>query len=203
MFLKSVFIASFTLLFSSCTMNNFYLNNDKNFIYFPLENGEVKKITLSKPKYENTFSQCSQDTYKLSDENYEYGKLFIEHISLEHSCSWNGLASGYFTYELKNRLKFNSFKLVNRFTKFNYEISTYKINDEKYVDIIDIFSVDSNILIIDNKGKLSSMLISKLDSKYEYKYLNEPRSDLDYNYSLVDNNMIFSYFGRESLNDYK
>ena len=197
MFLKSIIISAFILLFSACTSNNFFYDNAKSSVSFPL-NQTNKNINLTNAKYENTFSGCSLDTYTLSDENSQYGKLFIEHIRLADNCQWNGLASGYFTYEFKTRMKFKSFDLADRFVKQNYEISTYKVNGEKYLSIIEIYSVGSNIFILDNSGKLSFEIIKSLDSNYVYKYLNEPRTDIKYNFSLVQNNAFFSYFGRES-----
>ncbi len=202
-FALGLFVA---VLFSACSVENFNLynyktlDNHKNIISFDF-NGTIKRVELLNPKYENQYSDCSLDTYTLSDDNKEYGKLFIENIQLDNSCQWNGLASGYFVYEFKNRSKFKSFKLVNRFLKSNFEVSTYLVDGEKYVDIIDIFSVNSNTLIIDSKGKLASMIISNLDSKYEYKYLDKPRLDFDYNFSLVNNNFFLHYFGRESMNN--
>lgn len=207
MIFKSLFIVFISIFFTACSVENYNLysyknsiNNGKNTISLNLM-GIEKKIELTNPKYENTYSSCSQDTYTLFDDNYNYGKLFIENIDLSFNCQWNGLASGYFVYEFKNRNKFKSFELVNRFLKQNFEVSTYLVDGEKYVDIIDIFSVNKNTLIIDERGKLAYLIISNLDPKYEYKYLDKPRLDFNYNYSLVQNNMLFSYFGYESLND--
>lgn len=206
MFSKFVLAFFIAVLFSACSVDNFVLynyktlDNNKNIVSFDF-NGNIKRVEFLNPKYNNQYSDCSIDTYTLSEESKEYGKLFIENIRLDNNCQWNGLASGYFVYEFKNRNKYKSFKLVSRFLKSNFEVSTYLVDNEKYVDIIDIFSVNTNTLIIDSKGKLASLIISSLDSNTEYKYLNKPRLDFEYNYSLVNNNIIFHYFGRESMND--
>lgn len=206
MFPKFLFGLFIAVIFSACSVDNFVLynyktlDNNKNIISFDF-NGKIKRIELSNPKYENQYSDCSLDTYTLSDESKEYGKLFIENIELEHNCQWNGLASGYFVYEFKTKNKYKSFKLVSRFLKSNFEISTYLVDDEKYVDIIDIFSVNRNTLIIDSKGKLASLITSSLDANFEYKYLDKPRLDFDYNHSLVNSNIFFNYFGRESMDE--
>ena len=197
MFFKSIIILSFVLLFSACTSNNFFYDNAKSSVSFPL-NQTNKNINLTNVKYENTFSDCSLDTYTLSDENSQYGTLVIEHIRLAHNCQWNGLASGYFTDEFKTRMKFKSFDVAERVVRHNFEISTYQVNEEKYLSISEIYSVGSNIFILDNSGKLSFEIIKSLDSNYVYKYLNEPRTDIKYNFSLVQKNAFFSYFGRES-----
>ncbi|WP_428025808.1 hypothetical protein [Arcobacter sp.] len=201
MFFKSIIFSSLVLLFTSCASSSLYdkKDNSVNFTLFDIN----KKIHLTNPKYTYTFSTCSLDTYTLKDENKEYGNLFIEHIFLDNSCYWNGLASGFFVYELKSRMKFKSFDLVDRFTKSNYEISTYKVDGEKYVSIIDMFNVHGNVLIIDNRGKLSQQIVKSLDAKFEYKYLDAPRTDIKYDYSLVQNNRLFGYFTRESESERK
>jgi hypothetical protein len=196
MFIKVIIASIISLLLNSCVSNNFHYDMKNSSLSLPLEKLN-KKVFLTDVKYENTFSGCSLDTYILSGKSKEYGKLFVENIELANNCQWNGSASGFFTYELKTRLKFKSFKLVDRFTKQNYEISTYKVDGNKYVSIIERYTVNSNILIIDNKGKLSAELINKLDPEFEYKYLNEQRTDIKYDYSLVKNNVFFRYFGKE------
>lgn len=200
MFYKSIIALSITLLLTSCVSSSFSYDKKTSSVSFPLQ--EInKKILLTDVKYQNTFSNCSLDTYILSAKSQEYGNLFIENIELSSNCQWNGLASGFFIYELKNRLKFKTFKLVDRFTKENYEISTYKVDGDKYLNILERYTVNGNVLIIDNRGKLSAEIIKNLDPRFELKYLNESRTDINYNYSLVDNNFIFGYFGIESMSD--
>ncbi|PLY09018.1 MAG: hypothetical protein C0626_08350 [Arcobacter sp.] len=196
MFLKLIIASIISLLLTSCVSNNFHYDMKNSSLSFPLENLN-KKVFLTDVKYENTFSGCSVDTYILSCKSKEYGNFFIENIELANNCQWNGAANGFFTYELKTRLKFKTFKLVDRFTKQNYEISTYKVDGEKYVSIIERYTVNGNILIIDNRGKLSAEIIKTLDPEFEYKYLNEQRTDIKYDYSLVKNNVFFRYFGKE------
>lgn len=197
MFFKSIIALSITLLLTSCVSNSLNYNNKKSSINLTINNKE-KVITLTNPKFVNTFSVCSLDTYTLSDENSEYGRLFLENIALEGNCQWNGAASGFFVYELRTKLKFKTFKLVDRFIQKNYEISTYKVDGDKYVSIIEMYSVNSNSFIIDNKGKLSTEIIKALDPEFKFKYTDAPRTDIKYDFSLVQNNIFKGYFTKES-----
>jgi len=202
MFFKSIILALTTLLFTSCVSYNFTYNKKLGSFSLPIHDLK-KEFTLTNPIYKNTYSGCSLDTFTINDENNTYGKLFIENIELDNNCSWNGLGSGYFTYELRTRMKFKSFELVDRFIKQNYEISTYKVNGEKYLSIIDMYSVNNNTFILDNKGKLSFEIIKSLDANYQYKYLDLPRTEVYYEYSLVQNNIFHNYFGKQSEDFYE
>jgi hypothetical protein len=197
MFFKSIILSLFALLLTACVSSSFVYDKQNSSFSLPIFDAD-KKIRLTAPKYENTYSVCSLDTFTISDDNYNYGKLFIENIQLESNCHWNGLASGYFTYEFRTRMKFKTFELVDRFIKQNYEVSTYKVDGEKYLSIIEMYSVNNNVFILDNSGKLSVELIKLLDANYEYKYSDLPRADVQYDFSLVKNNAIYSYFGKES-----
>ncbi len=197
MFFKSIIFSLIAIFFTSCASSSFYYDKKENSANINLLNVN-KKITLTNPKIEHTFSQCTINSYILKDDNKKYGNLFLENIELYNNCHWNGSASGFFTYELKTRMKFKSFELVDRFSKDHYEISTYKVNNEKYVSIIDMYTVNRDVLIIDNNGKLSQEIIKILDPKFNFKYVNSPRTDINYNYSLVKFNMFNSYFTKES-----
>ncbi len=202
MFFKLIISSIIAVFLTSCVSNNFHYDTKTSSIVLPLPKLD-KKISFSDVKYENTFSGCSLNSYILSAKSKEYGNIFIENIQLANGCQWNGSASGFFTYELRTRLKLKTFKLVDRFTKENYEVSTYRVDGDKYLSIIERYTVDSNVLIIDNMGKLSSQIIKDLDPKFEYKYLDENRTNIKYNFSLVKNNLFFRYFGSEDEREVK
>ncbi|MGB5920304.1 hypothetical protein [Arcobacter sp.] len=197
MFFKSLIFSLIAIFFTSCASSSFYYDKKDSSANINLLNVN-KKIVLTNPKIEHTFSQCTINSYTLKDDNKKYGNLFLENIQLSTDCHWNGSVTGFFTYELKTRMKFKSFELVDRFSKDYYEISTYKVNNEKYVSIIDMYTVNSDVLIIDNNGKLSQEIIKILDPEFNFKYVNAPRTDINYNYSLVKFNMFNSYFTKES-----
>jgi hypothetical protein len=200
MFFKSLIASLIALFITSCASSSFYYDKKDSSVNINLVTIN-KKIALTNPKLEHTFSSCTMNSYILKDDNKKYGNLFLENIELTNNCHWNGSASGFFTYELKTRMKFKSFELVDRFTKDYYEISTYKVNDEKYVSIIDMYTVNRDVLIIDNSGKLSQEIIKTLNPNFNFKYVNAPRTDIDYNFSLVKFNTFNGYFTRESENN--
>lgn len=200
MIFKNLFVCFLVVLFlSSCSYNYFNYDTKKDLISFPLSKDKSMIVKLDNSKFEYRFSQCSFNSYTLKDKSEKYGELFLENIELESSCQWNGLASGYFIYELRNQMKFKDFKFIERFKKDNYEISTYKIDNSSYINIIELYTTSTNLFIVDNKGVLSAELIRNLDSKYMFKYDELKRVNIDYNYSLVDNNFYKSYFSFEKM----
>lgn len=145
----------------------------------------------------NTYDSCSDFSYISKIKNEKYGDLFFEYISLDSSCSWNGLSRGYFEYLFKTTLKLKSFKTIDRIDIENYEFSTYLINDEYYINIIYKYSTFEDLFIIDYDGKYFTKLIKEFDEAYENKYLNKKRFSSNYSNSLVKMNFINSYFSRQ------
>jgi len=171
-----------TILFTGCTSNNYNLHKD----LVDFENNKT-----------NTFDRCSGFTYKNILETNNYGKLYIESLDLGMNCRWNGFERGFFTTLFKNELKLNSMKKVEELNYSNYEITTYKINDDSYVNFIYYFLANSSEIIIDYDGILSQEIASKFDGNYKSKYLDKKRFDSDFNSSLVEKNFIGNYFQEE------
>ena len=126
-----------------------------------------------------------------------YGKLFVEYINTDSSCVWNGQARSYFEDLFKSTLKVSSMEVVERYDFDDYEITTYFINKNLYLNLIYKFSMKSDTFIVDYKGVLSNELLEKHNKNYENKYINKKRFGKTYNNSLVDMNLINDYFIRE------
>jgi len=172
------------LLLNSCVLTQ-NLNLDKEFILI----NQKKRLTLD---------SCSRSSYISLIEDKKYGKLFIEYINLDNDCKWNGLSRGYFVELFKSTIKVNSFELVERIDKDNIEINTYLIDKKYYVNIINKFTVFEDIFIVDYFGIYTDEEIKKFDKEYKNIYLNKPRFSFNYSKSLVNMNMINSYFSKES-----
>jgi hypothetical protein len=180
--IRNIFLIVFSVFFVGC---NFKV---ANFESFPLN--KEKKI--------NTQDFCTNFSYILNDNSKEYGKLFVEYIDLDISCNWNGFARGYFDDLFSSTLKLKSMKTIERLDYGNYEFSTYLINDKYYMNLIYKFSVTENLFVIDYDGKLSEKLIKEFDVNYVNKYKDMLRFESNYSTSLVNKNIINSYFSRES-----
>uniref|UniRef100_UPI0040484A1F hypothetical protein n=1 Tax=Aliarcobacter sp. TaxID=2321116 RepID=UPI0040484A1F len=183
----SIFVVAF--LFISCTTPN-----NINFIDFDFRQNIEKEIT---------FDSCTNYSFIANKYDEKNGKLFIEYISLDSSCSWNGFQRGYFEYLFKSTLKLKSFELKERIEFENYEVSTYLIDDKYFMNIIYKFSVFEDLFIIDYNGIYSTQLIKKSKKEYENIYLNKERFSSNYSKSLVKTNLFNYYFSKEKEIDFE
>lgn len=197
---KTVLIAIFLMLiFTACSISNINsYKKDTNELVFYSQNKKVEKITLfsAKQKHYNN-SKCVQNSYTLEEENKKYGKLFFEYISLDSSCTWTGLASGFFETSLNYELKLDSFEVVENIDINNYSFKTYKINNDSFVSVIYYYYGSLNTFLIDYEGKFYTNFLKKLKPDYKAKYLNKKRFEGNYNKSLARKNIIESYFSTD------
>lgn len=181
---KFIFISlTSTILFTACVSNKTYNIHD-NYVNFN-----------SNKTY--TSDSCTTFSYKSIINDKTYGKLFKEVITLDSSCKWNGFERGYFTDLFKNELKLNSMKNVETLDFPNYEITTYQINDNSYVNFIYFYLANDMEIIIDYNGVLSDEIVRKFDKDYKNKYINEKRFNSNFNSSLVQKNIINNYYSYE------
>lgn len=201
--MKKYLIVVFTLfVFTGCfsifSMSNENMSKDK--IVFELKDDDFI-VNLSNVKAIDTFNTCSDFSFILNAENDLYGKVFIEYIGLSQDCNWNGLSTSFFNTLFKDTLKIKRMQKMQTIDIKNYSFSTYKINDEFYVNMILQYTSFSSKIIVDYNGLLSKDLLSKLKPDYELKYLDRLRFSSDYNESLVLKNVFKGYFTKEYLGD--
>ena len=194
---QNILIALSISLFTGCMASNSVYSLNNKILNLGKNQESIIAVDLTKPIVKFHQSGCSQNSYTLLDNNKDYGKLFIEYISLEETCHWNGLPSGYFESNLRSELKLESMKTVENFEIQNYSFKTYKINNDSYLSLIYIYGGSTERFILDYKGKLYDRLLSSFKNDYENKYLKEKRLEATYNSSLVDKNLINSYYIRE------
>lgn len=188
--MRIIFLVFIAIFFTSCAQQNIR-NIDVN------ENAKFNQIQTIP-----TFDPCTNDSYIATLNDKKYGRLFIEYISLNNNCHWNGYQRGYFMYQFQDKLKIKDMKAVEDFNFANYEITTYLVDNKYYVNLIYKYGVSEDEFILDYSGLMSSEIIKKYDNSYVSKYQDKGRFNRDYNYSLVKENFINSYFVRE-LVEYK
>lgn len=188
--MRIIFLVFIAIFFTSCAQQN-VRNITVN------ENAKFKQIQTKA-----TFDPCTNDSYIATLNDKKYGRLFIEYISLNNNCHWNGYQRGYFMYQFQDKLKIKDMKAVEDFNFANYEITTYLVDNKYYVNLIYKYGVSEDEFILDYSGLMSSEIIKKYDNSYVNKYQDKGRFNRDYNYSLVKENFINSYFVRE-LVEYK
>lgn len=195
---KLLFLLLCAFLFSACSVATYSYNDKGKNLIFKKAKDNLHFVQLSNPKVTATFDSCSLFSYTLQDNSSLYGKIFIEHINLQSDCQFNGDSLGFLLYEFKENLKLKSFKQLEFIKYNNYEFYTYKINDEKIVNFIFIFSVLEDTFIIDYEGKLYQEVVKQFDETYLNKYLDNRRFEENYNYSLVRMNIFKGYFNRNT-----
>ncbi|MGP2656250.1 hypothetical protein ACOJTA_04335 [Malaciobacter sp. WC5094] len=175
-------------IFNACTSTK-YTNNLNN----------IEKLNTEKKLL--TISYCTNNAYIKSINDEKYGKLFVEYIWLDNSCTWNGLSRGFFEYQLKKDLKVSSMKIVERLEYSNYEFTSYLIDNKYYVDLIYKYSNNEDLFILDYKGLYFQEQIQKFKKDFKSKSLGKKRLTKEYFKSLVRMNIVENYFEKVYIRD--
>lgn len=195
------FILVLLLLFiSGCSSSSTVFNYSKNSktLLLGKDNQNLIKVAFTNPYIQNhqTF-KCVNNSYTLRDENFKYGRLFIESISLNSSCNWNGLSLGFFESNLRAQLNINKIQKVEEFEISSYIFRTYKINNDSYLSLIYNYSRNIDRFIIDYNGKLYDEMLKIFKPEYKTSMKFQKRFLGNYNDSLVRKNLIQNYFEEE------
>jgi hypothetical protein len=199
---QALFLLITALFFSSCASLNYTYNTAQKSLDFRLDKEKPYHVVLQNPTLQPQFDACSSYSYTLKDDSAEFGKLFIEHISLHSNCQFNAQSLGFFLYEFKEQLKLKKFTKLLEQLHGNYEFLTYKINDTSVVNFIFIYSSFDYTFIVDYEGKLFQTLLQHFDILNENDFSNLARFDVNYDYSLVRMNLFKGYFTRISEDNF-
>ena len=201
MFFRFLFSLFFIVIFlNSCASNKQVLKVQQNNNTYKLSfthKGKTKTFVLNNFKKTNSFDTCvASNSYTIFERNKHLGNIYLEAISLKSNCQWNGLASGYFIYEFKQ--KFESFEKVFKQEKQNLILTTYKVDGEKYIDMVELYYPNRNVFILDSKGIMTKSLLELFQfESYEKRFLESRLTLKDYNNSLVRQNIFKNFFSRE------
>ena len=202
--INSLMAITLALFIAGCANNSSVYNysNDNKILYLGKNNENIVPINLTNPiiKYYNSFA-CNVNSYTLSDQNKEYGRLFIEYIDLSRNCEWTGLPSGFFESNVKSELKLSSLETVEEFDISSYSFKTYKVNNDSYLSIIYLYGGSTDRFILDYNGKLYNKLLKSFKPDYKSNIHFQKRFLGNYDDSLVRKNIINHYFEREFIMD--
>lgn len=98
---KYLFLAFLALFLTACGSVTFNYNTSNQDLSFDLKEGEPYAIKLTNPVVTLTHDSCTFYSYVLNDDSSSYGKIFIEDISLQSNCKWNGLDLSFLNQILK------------------------------------------------------------------------------------------------------
>lgn len=168
-------------------------------------------------KFENNklnFKITSNDYYNYSLGNYEEeirhdylvskaytiktNDIFLEYIEVNNNTIWNGQALSLYEGFFKEKLKINEITTLEKKDIQNYTFKVYNIDDSFILHMIYIYTVNSDLMIIDTKGDLYKELFKKLDSKYIYKYDEKEKVEINFNISMVKENFVRGFFGSDN-----
>lgn len=167
---------------------------EDNKLHFKVRSEEFYEYNLG--EYE---TKTRHDSFVLEAYTLSTNDIFLEYIRVDSNTQWNGQALSLFEGFFTEKLKINDFEVVEKKEIDLYTFKTYKINNSFVIHMIYIYSVDSDIIILDTKGNLYKNILFRLDGNYEYKFKNEEKGDINFNISMVKENCLRGFFG--SSND--
>ena len=198
---KTIKLLSVSILFSFLFTGCFSWFSSEpladNQMRYKLNDEQSVNLFLTPYKRKSHFSLCVSSSYTLKGEEQSYGQLFVEEINLSTNCRWNGLSTSLFMDLFKENLKLDSVKNVQSVDVKNYSFTTYRVNDEFYVNLILKYSAYTDQITVDYNGRLSKDMLAVLKPGFELKYLDRLRLEADYNDSLVLKSMFKGYFAKE------
>lgn len=180
---KYIYLIFIAFFFNACSSSNY--NSISNY------------IDIKKEKKRFTNDSCAFNSYIINSKTSEYGDIFIEHMSLNSTCQWNGFSRSYFDNLFKEKNSIKNMIAVERVDYENFEFSTYLIDDKYIMNLILDFSNLESTFIVDYKGILFTKMIKKFDKDYVNKYLEKAKFTSNYNSSLVNQNIFKNYFEEE------
>lgn len=198
--MKYLFIFLFGIILAGCSSSSTVVMSNNTFI-FGKKNTPIE-INFTNPIKSYQTSFCTDSSSTIFDDNDLYGYIFIEKIKVSNLCTWNGLPSSFFETSIKQSLKLDSIKTVEKFDIDGYNFKTLKINDDSYLSLIYIYYGTEDILIYDLEGKLYTKLLKSFKSDYESNYLDKKRFNKKYSESLVKKTFIHNYFDEIELEKY-
>ena len=174
----------------------FTYDNNKQQMNFYINNA-IFDIELKNPFYQSRVDGCILEAYTLYSQDSTFGRIGIENINLNPSCTWVGLPQDLYEDFIKKELHLETLNVLQKVKIKNYELVTYSINDEYVINMVYLHSLNQSTFILDYKGVLFDTLLKKLKPNFDNKYSHHPRYDSVLNKSIVKNNVRSHYFKKQ------
>ena len=163
--MKKLLSLIFVFLFLGCQQQeykpSFKYNKGNKEISFKIKDQYVN-YNLDAAQFIQRADTYVQDAYTLEIVEPSQN-LFIEMIEVYHDVTWNGQPRSLYENFLKETLKLDSLKvLLRKEVDKHYELTSYLVNDQYRLDMIYIFDMNRETMILDGSGKLFNSLGSKL-----------------------------------------
>lgn len=159
-------------------------------LYFKVKSEEYYEYDLIEYDIKTRHDPFIMEAYTLTTKN-----IFLEYIKIEHNTQWNGQALSLFESFFVEKLNIKDFEVIEKKDIEHYTFKTYKINESFVIHMIAIYTVISDVIILDTKGDLYKNLLFRLDGNYQYKFDKEEKGDINFNISMVKDNCFKGFFG--------
>lgn len=164
--IKITLIICVSLILGGCSSALVNYDNETKILSLKVNKEKNKTLKFNEPTYKANFGQCIENSYYVVEPLPKYGNIYIEHIRMNSSCYWNGLPQGYLISFLKKVYKVDDIKRISKENIYQYELSTYKVNDKFDIKIILAWGPSQNTFIVDEKGIFTEELIKELKKAY-------------------------------------
>ena len=196
--MKTLFVVVLALFFhAGCSTNTYQLSNNSLNLHLENKTKEPIKINIIKSIKKTQYDSKVLDGYTLDIKESNFGKLYIEYITLLDKYTWGGFSRGFFTDLISKELNLNSMELIETTDVRNYEFTTFKINDSCILNIIFIWEVNQSTFIVDYDGLLTNVL--KEGFGITDTNMDRKKCSMSFQGSLTKSNITEHYF--ELVND--
>ena len=158
----------FTLssLFIGCATQTATFNNKTKLLTINIDHKNKKELLFTTPIVNNNGGHCILNHFAVAQRDVpQYGDIFVEHISIDTNCEWNGLAEGYFSEYMKKYFNIKSVKKLDIKKIGKFEFSTYLLDNYLKIKMIEIWGPKENTFIFDKLGFFSDELEKTLIHK--------------------------------------
>jgi len=162
---------------------------EDNKLFFKLDLEEYFEYELNEYDIKTRHDPFVHEAYTISN-----NEIFLEYIRTDANVSWNGQPLSLYEGFFKKKLAIRYLEVIEDREFSNYELKTYRVDDAFIIHMIYVYSVNSELFIIDVKGNLYKDLMQKLNKNYKYGYDNEQRGDINFNISIVKENGMKGFF---------
>ncbi|WP_072682583.1 hypothetical protein [Arcobacter sp. LA11] len=162
---------------------------EDNKLHFKVKSEEYYEYDLGTYDIKTRHDPFIMEAYTLNTQD-----IFLEYIRVDHNTQWNGQALSLFEGFFVEKLNIRDFETIEKKDIEHYTFKTYRINESFVIHSIAIYTVVSDIIILDTKGDLYKNLLFRLDGNYQYKFDKEEKGDINFNISMVKENCFKGFF---------
>lgn len=162
---------------------------ENNHLHFKLRDDEFYEYDLKEYDIKTRHDSYVHEAYTLTSSD-----VFLEYIRIDSNTTWAGHPLSVFEGFFKEKLLIKSMETIEKKVIGHFTFETIKVDESFVIHMIHIYMANIDVIIVDAKGDLYKNLLFRLDGNYLYKYDNEEKGNINFNISLVKENIIRGFF---------